>query len=92
MTAITVATITAETTPNPHLDNGVSSTGTTGGATNITVQALFNGLSIGEQAAIINGANWSCTIKGEFSPPGSLTVQASDDAGKVASGNKTISV
>lgn len=89
MASITVTSITPVMT-HGGFGTAVKATGTTGGATDITVQALLGGISIGADAATVQGANWTCTIDGEFTPPGTLEVQASDDAGKVGSGSKSI--
>ena len=89
---ITVATITPETTTNADLHTGVMASGTRGGAKAITVRVSFNGMAIGEEAAIISGNKWSCDLKSNFSPPGVLTVTADDDAGTVNSGTDSLSV
>lgn len=92
MSTITINTITPDTTGNDHLDTGVKADGDTGGATSITVQALFNGMSFGQADADVNGSSWTCEIKNQFTPPGSLTIKAVDDDGKVGSAKKTVSV
>jgi len=92
MSNITVETITPDTTGNSGLDTGVKASGSTGGATEITVQALFNDISIGEKTVKAGGDSWSCNVTGEFTPPGTLTVKASDPDGSIGSGEKSIDV
>ena len=91
-TGITVATITPETTANAELHTGVSVSGTRGAAKAITVHVTFNGMSIGEEAAILSGTKWTCDLKSNFSPPGILYVTAADDAGAVNSGTDSLTV
>ncbi len=92
MSRITVDTITPEDTGNQGLDKGVKSSGQTGGATSITVQALLNGMSIGKQDATISGDTWSSNILDDFSPSGTLTIKAADPDGKVKPGEKSITL
>lgn len=89
MASITVTKITPVMTPS-GFGTAVTASGATGGATEITVQALLDGISIGADAAVVTGTNWTCTIDGEFTPPGTLTVQASDDEGVVDPGSMSI--
>lgn len=91
MASITVTKITPVMTPS-GFGTAVTASGATGGATEITVQALLDGISIGTDAAVVTGTNWTCTIDGEFTPPGTLEVQASDDTGKVGSGSMSINL
>lgn len=91
-TGITVATITPETTTNAELHTGVSVSGTRGAAKAITVHVTFNGMSLGEEAAILSGNKWTCDLKSNFSPPGILNVTAADDAGTVNAGTDSLTV
>lgn len=91
-TGITVTSVTPNTTTNTELYTGVTASGTRGGAKAIWVQVTFNGMSIGVEPAVISGTKWTCDVQGVYSPPGTLAVTATDDAGTASPGTMSLTV